>query len=64
MGLFQLRLRIQVSSVLLRSLPSVTPKEYAWWENVDFVATQLLHAVDSQGDEIALNSRADARDDA
>ncbi|MBK8979485.1 MAG: hypothetical protein IPM29_26595 [Planctomycetes bacterium] len=25
-----------------RSLPSVTPKEYAWWEHVDFVRTILL----------------------
>jgi hypothetical protein len=33
---------IRVSTVVLRSLPSVTPAEYAWWENVDFVRSELL----------------------
>lgn len=37
---------IQVSAVVLRSLPSVTPAEYAWWENVGFVRTQLMDPLD------------------
>lgn len=33
---------IPMAAMLLRSLPCVTPKEYAWWENVEFVKSQLL----------------------
>ena len=33
---------ITITTMLLRSLPSVTPKEYAWWEHVDFTRDVLL----------------------